>query len=99
MTAPAIQLESVVKRFGTTVAVDGVSLSVEQGEVFAFVGPNGAGKTTTIKMMAGLLRCDAGEVRVCGQDMSENGLAAKRSIAWPGCTACPTGGATGPWRN
>lgn len=82
MTAPAIQLDSVVKRFGSTVAVNGVSLSVGRGEIFAFVGPNGAGKTTTIKMMAGLLRCDEGEVRVCGHNMSEDGLAAKSLIAY-----------------
>ena len=82
MTAPAIELDSVVKRFGSTVAVNGVSLSVPPAEVFAFLGPNGAGKTTTIKMLAGLLRPQQGRVRVCGQDMSENGLAAKSRLAY-----------------
>jgi len=62
--------------------VNGVSLSVPQAEVFAFLGPNGAGKTTTIKMLAGLLRPEQGCVRVCGQDMSENGLAAKSRLAY-----------------
>ena len=82
MTAPAIELEAVVKRFGSTVAVNGVSFSVAAGEVFAFLGPNGAGKTTTIKMLAGLLRPQEGKVCVCGQDMSTDGLAAKSRLAY-----------------
>ncbi len=52
----------------TTRAVDGVHLRVDRGEVLAFLGPNGAGKTTTIKMIAGLIRPDAGSVRVAGRD-------------------------------
>jgi len=79
---PAIELDSVVKRFGRTVAVNGLSLAIEPGELFAFLGPNGAGKTTTIKMIAGLLRPDAGRVRVCGQEMAGDGLAAKRLLAY-----------------
>jgi ABC-2 type transport system ATP-binding protein len=79
---PAIELHDVVKRFGRTVAVDHVSLSVEPGEIFAFLGPNGAGKTTTIKMITGLLRSDAGEVKVWGHDMGLDGLAAKAQMAY-----------------
>ncbi len=82
MTTAAIELRSVVKRFGSTLAVNGVSLRVERGEVFAFLGPNGAGKTTTIKMTAGLLRPHAGTVEVCGQDMTRDGLAAKRRLGY-----------------
>jgi ABC-2 type transport system ATP-binding protein len=81
MTA-AIELESVVKRYGETLAVDGISLSVPRGELFAFLGPNGAGKTTTIKMIAGLLRCDAGQIHVCGHSMHRNGQAAKSTLAY-----------------
>ena len=55
-------------RSETTRAVDGVHLRVDRGEVLAFLGPNGAGKTTTIKMIAGLIRPDAGSVRVAGRD-------------------------------
>jgi len=55
-------------RSETTRAVDGVYLRVDRGEVLAFLGPNGAGKTTTIKMIAGLIRPDAGSVRVAGRD-------------------------------
>lgn len=64
--------EGLVKTFRsrseTTQAVDGVYLRVDRGEVLAFLGPNGAGKTTTIKMIAGLIRPDAGSVRVAGRD-------------------------------
>ncbi len=82
MTPPAIELEAVSKRFGSTLAVNGVSFSVGAGEVFAFLGPNGAGKTTTIKMLAGLLRPQEGAVRVCGQDMGMDGAAAKSRMAY-----------------
>ena len=78
----AIQLESVVKRYGDTLALDGLSLSIPRGELFAFVGPNGAGKTTTIKLIAGLLRPDAGQVHVCGYCMHRNGQSARSVIAY-----------------
>jgi ABC-2 type transport system ATP-binding protein len=70
----------LVKRFGTTVAVDGISLSVGEGEFFGFLGPNGAGKSTTIKMLCGLLRPDAGMVRVAGHDLAREPLEVKRRI-------------------
>src|SRR5437870_1407199 len=57
----AIRFEGLTKRFGGRPAVDGLSLAVEQGEVFGFLGPNGAGKTTTIRLLLGLIRPDAGE--------------------------------------
>lgn len=63
-----IEFEKVTRRYGRTVAVDGLSLTVGQGELFALLGPNGAGKTTTIRMLVGLLRPDAGAIRVCGCD-------------------------------
>ena len=78
----AIELDRVVKRFGPTVAVNSVSLSIPAAELFAFVGPNGAGKTTTIKMITGLLRPNQGRIEVCGQSMTENGSAAKRLLAY-----------------
>jgi ABC-2 type transport system ATP-binding protein len=78
----SILLEHVTKRFGPKTAVDDVSLDVRAGHVFAFLGPNGAGKTTTIKMIVGLLRPDAGLVRICGHTMGTNGREAKAQIAY-----------------
>ncbi|MFF0815847.1 ATP-binding cassette domain-containing protein [Rhodococcus sp. NPDC003318] len=68
-TPPAIEAEGLVKRFGDFTAVDGVSLTVPTGTVYGVLGPNGAGKTTTIRMLATLLRPDAGHARVFGYDV------------------------------
>jgi ABC-2 type transport system ATP-binding protein len=84
----SIVLDSVSKRFGATLAVDRLSLEVRPGELFAFLGPNGAGKTTTIKLIAGLLKADRGEVSVCGYRIGcdsagrSDGLAAKARMAY-----------------
>lgn len=78
----SITLDHVTKRFGPKTAVDDVSFDVCAGQVFAFLGPNGAGKTTTIKMIVGLLRPDAGLVRICGHTMSTNGRQARAQIAY-----------------
>jgi ABC-2 type transport system ATP-binding protein len=78
----AIVLHDVTKCFGRQKAVDGLSLNVEPGQVFAFLGPNGAGKTTTIKMVAGLLRPDSGFLTVCGYDLSRDGREAKARLAY-----------------
>jgi ABC-2 type transport system ATP-binding protein len=67
MTA-ALTLNGVTKRYGATVAVDNLSFSVERGAMFGLIGPDGAGKTTTIRLMCGLLRPEAGTVRVLGHD-------------------------------
>jgi ABC-2 type transport system ATP-binding protein len=66
-----IELEHVSRAFGSKLAVDGLNLTVPGGELFAFLGPNGAGKTTTIKMLVGLLRPNAGSVRICGLDRTK----------------------------
>jgi ABC-2 type transport system ATP-binding protein len=65
----AIEATGMVKSFGETRAVDGVDLTVRRGSVYGVLGPNGAGKTTTIRMLATLLRPDAGEARVLGHDV------------------------------
>lgn len=78
----AIAIDSVVKRYGDKVAVDGLTLEVRPGELFAFLGPNGAGKTTTIKMIAGLLTPNEGSITVCGHRMSGDGLLAKAQLAY-----------------
>ena len=77
-----IELSDVVKRFGGFTAVDGVSLEVPAGQIHGFLGPNGAGKTTTLRMIAGLLRPDAGKISVNGHDVSIEPEAAKASLGF-----------------
>jgi ABC-2 type transport system ATP-binding protein len=71
--APAIEVADLVKHYGATRAVDGISLRVEPGEVFGLLGPNGAGKTTTVETLEGYRRPDAGSVRVLGLDPFADG--------------------------
>ncbi len=78
--AAALQITGLVKRFGEKVAVDGIDLEVPTGSFFGLVGPNGAGKTTTLSMATGLLRPDAGAVRVHGVDVWGDPVRAKRMI-------------------
>jgi ABC-2 type transport system ATP-binding protein len=75
-----IEIEGLVKRFGTHTAVAGLDLKVEPGEIFGFLGPNGAGKTTTVKCVTGLLKPTAGRVRVAGFDLATQTLEAKRAM-------------------
>ncbi len=70
---PVIQAEHLQKKYGATVAVQDVSLQVQQGEIFGIIGPNGAGKTTTVEMLEGLRRADDGSVRVLGLDPQRDG--------------------------
>jgi len=65
-------VEHIVKRYGKVVAVDGLSLDVEEGHIIGLIGPNGAGKTTTIKILLGILRPDRGKVEVFGEDPWDN---------------------------
>jgi Cu-processing system ATP-binding protein len=67
LTSSVIEIRGVSKRFGETRAVDGVDLTVHEGEVFGLIGHNGAGKTTLLKLMLGLLPATSGDIRVCGQ--------------------------------
>lgn len=76
----ALRLAGLSKRFGDTVAADGVSLTVPRGSMFGLVGPNGAGKTTTLSMAVGLLRPDAGHARILGVDVWEDPVRAKELI-------------------
>ncbi len=80
-SAIALELRGLVKHFDRP-AVDGLDLSVRAGEFYALLGPNGAGKTTTLRIVAGLLRPDAGAVSVLGIDALAEPIAAKRLIAW-----------------
>ena len=67
---PAIQLTCVTKRFGKTKAMDNLSFTIPAGVIAGFVGPNGSGKTTTMRILATLLRQDAGEAQVFGYNTS-----------------------------
>jgi ABC-2 type transport system ATP-binding protein len=68
---PAIQTEQLTKRYGDVVAVEGLSLTVEEGEVYGFLGPNGAGKTTTINLLLGLVHRTSGQAEVLGHPVGE----------------------------
>ncbi len=72
-----IQLNNLTKRFGSFVAVDGISLEVQRGTIFAFLGANGAGKTTTIRMMTGILQPTSGTIKIGGLDIRKNPIEAK----------------------
>jgi ABC-2 type transport system ATP-binding protein len=77
-----IQVQDLVKKYGAHRAVDGISFTVERGELFGLLGPNGAGKTTTIKMIAGVLEPSAGTITIGGVDMLKQPEAAKRKIGF-----------------
>src|SRR5215468_12590648 len=79
--ANALAVRGLTKCFDRP-AVDGLELVVRAGEFYALVGPNGAGKTTTLRMVAGLLRPDAGSVEIFGIDALADGTAAKQVMAW-----------------
>jgi ABC-2 type transport system ATP-binding protein len=77
-----IKVENLTKIFGAKRAVDGVSFSVERGEVLGFLGPNGAGKSTTMRMLTGFLPPTSGTVTVGGYDMSEQPIPAKKLLGY-----------------
>lgn len=77
-----IEVQGLSKHFGSILAVDNLSFTVNPGEVLGFLGPNGAGKSTTMKMITGFLRPDAGSARICGYDISEQALQAKKCFGY-----------------
>jgi len=77
---PAVQVENLVKRFGTFTAVDGVTFAVERGEVFGILGPNGAGKTTTLEIIESLQKPTEGRVSVLGLDVQSKASEVKARI-------------------
>jgi ABC-2 type transport system ATP-binding protein len=97
MTA-AILTRALSKRYGQTLALDGLDLTVAAGEVYGFLGPNGAGKTTTIRLLLGLHRASSGEARLFDIDSWRDPVAAHRRVAyvagepflWPALTAAET---------
>ena len=82
MTTPALHIDSLTKAYGSTLAVQNLSLQVAAGEFYALLGPNGAGKTTTLRMVAGLAAPDVGTVRIFGIDMVASPEAAKQRLAY-----------------
>lgn len=78
----AITTRGLVKRYGTTLALDGVDLAVTTGEIHGFLGPNGAGKSTTVRILLGLLRGDAGEARLLGGDPWRDAVELHRRLAY-----------------
>src|SRR5262245_7405213 len=81
---PAVEAKGLVRRFGEKVAVDGVDLRIAPGEIFGVLGPNGAGKTTLIRMLATLLRPDAGAARVFGHDVVREADAVRGRVSLTG---------------
>src|SRR5690606_32091908 len=79
---PAIETVGLVKRFGNVVALDGLDLVVEAGEVLGFLGPNGAGKSTTIRVLLGLLRADEGRAVLLGGDPWRDAVSLHRRLAY-----------------
>lgn len=77
-----IEIDRLSKRFGAFTAVDDVSFRVAKGEVLGFLGPNGAGKSTTMKMLAGFVTPSSGTARICGEDVVDNPVAAKRHLGY-----------------
>ena len=72
-----IIIKNLVKKYGTFTAVDDISIKVQPGKIFGFLGPNGAGKTTTIKLLAGLLKPDSGNIIINGYDIAEDPVKCK----------------------
>ena len=95
---PAIEARGLSKRYGETVALDALDLTVARGEVYGFLGPNGAGKTTTIRLLLGIHRASAGSARLFGRDVWRESVEAHREVAyvagepslWPALTAAET---------
>ncbi|WP_457252604.1 ATP-binding cassette domain-containing protein [Pedococcus sp. P5_B7] len=80
--APVIEAVGLTKKFGTTTALDGLDLTVHEGEVHGFLGPNGAGKSTTIRVLLGLLRSDGGRVTLLGRDPWKDATELHRQLAY-----------------
>jgi len=82
MSDPVIEITDLTKRYGAATVVDGINLTVEQGEVVGMLGPNGAGKTTTILMLLGLTDASRGKVRILGKDPFRRPLEVKRAVGY-----------------
>jgi ABC-type multidrug transport system ATPase subunit len=110
---PALEIRDLRKTFGKFTAIDGLSLTVQQGEIFGLLGPNGSGKTTTINMVSGLSKPTSGEIKVLGYDVRRDIRQIRRILgavpqetalyeelsAWTNLNQCPAAGTVaGPQR-
>ncbi|GEQ97292.1 ABC transporter ATP-binding protein [Iodidimonas gelatinilytica] len=77
-----IKAHELTRRFGSFVAVDGISLAVQKGEVLGFLGPNGAGKTTTMKILTGFLPATSGLAEICGLNVTDHPIAARQKLGY-----------------
>jgi len=77
-----LEIKNLTKSYGRKVALKSISLSIERGEIFGLLGPNGAGKTTTLKILAGLLQADAGEIFFKGQKFSRENYPLRFAVAY-----------------
>jgi ABC transporter DrrB family efflux protein len=84
MSEPAVHVESVVKRFGTTTALAGVDLDIDEATVFGLLGPNGAGKTTLVRVLATLLAPDAGSAEIFGRDVVSDAAGVRELLGLTG---------------
>ena len=95
---PAIRTEGLSKRYGRTLALEGLDLTVQEGEVYGYLGPNGSGKTTTIRLLLGLHRPSSGRAELFGVDAWREPVSAHRRVAyvagepflWPALTSSET---------
>lgn len=78
----SIEVTQLLKQYGEQKAVNGVSFTVNKGEIVGFLGPNGAGKSTTMKIITGYLQADGGKALVCGQDVAADPIAVKKKIGY-----------------
>ena len=78
----SISISNLSKNYGTQKAVNNISFNIQKGEIVGFLGPNGAGKSTTMKMITGYLDADAGNIKVCGIDVSQNNIESKKKIGY-----------------
>ena len=78
----SISITNLSKNYGSQKAVNNISFNIQKGEIVGFLGPNGAGKSTTMKMITGYLDADAGNIQVCGIDISKNNIESKKKIGY-----------------
>ena len=82
MTQARVVVEGATKRYGAVLAVDGVSVSIQAGEVYSLIGANGAGKSTLIRMIVGITESDAGRITICGEDLAHRLPKTKRHLGY-----------------
>ena len=77
-----IEISHLTKKYGTNVAVNDLSLTLEPGNIYGFLGPNGAGKSTTMNIITGYIGASSGEIKINGYDINKNPEEAKKSIGY-----------------